>query len=49
MKLLFGIYITFHKNGVVDVILPIAGIGMSVLVYAEVIYQFFNQVVWAGV
>ena len=42
-------YTRIHKNGVVDVILPIAGIGMSVLVYAEVIYQFFNQVVWAGV
>lgn len=42
-------YTRNHDNGVVDVILPIAGIGMSVLVYAEVIYQFFNQVIWAGV
>ncbi|MBQ6920916.1 MAG: hypothetical protein IJQ72_03340 [Bacilli bacterium] len=42
-------YTRSHKNGVVDVILPLAGIGISVLVYVEVIYQFFNQVIWAGV
>lgn len=40
-------YTRSHKPGPVDILVPILGVGMTVLVYVEVIYQFFVQCVWA--
>lgn len=40
-------YTRVHKDGPVDILVPMIGIGMTALVYAEVIYQFFVQCVWA--
>lgn len=36
-------YTRSHKNGLIDILLPAAGIGMTVIVYLEVIYHFFNR------
>lgn len=36
-------YTRSHKNGLIDILLPAVGIGMTVIVYMEVIYHFFNH------
>lgn len=41
-------YTRVHKDGPVDILVPMIGIGMTALVYAEVIYQFFVQAVWVA-
>ena len=41
-------YTRVHKDGPVDILVPMIGIGMTALVYAEVIYQFFVQSVWGA-
>lgn len=39
-------YTRVHKDGPIDVLVPMIGVGMTVVVYAEVIYQYFVQCFW---
>ena len=40
-------YTRVHKDGPVDILVPMIGVGMTVIVYIEVIYQYFVQCFWA--
>ena len=40
-------YTRVHKDGPVDILVPMIGVGMTAIVYIEVIYQYFVQCFWA--